>query len=167
MKLGQNRNVQWWLVVTTAQGGPERAISLLSRASVLLAVAEADHLGREAFLRRYGFRLPPATPPHPRRPSREAFLRRYGFRPSKTYELDVDGRRDDSKAICGVAYGHEFASQVRSQLVSSPVGRRLWCASCDASGFTSPSSADRQRVGPRKNGSSPWTCISGVACSTR
>jgi hypothetical protein len=70
-----------------AHSDPDRGISLLSRAAVLQAVAEADHLGRDVFLRRYGFRR------------------------SKTYELDVDGRRYDSKAICGAAYQYEFPNQ--------------------------------------------------------
>jgi hypothetical protein len=38
---------------------------------------------------------------------REAFLRRYGFRPSRTYFLERDGKRYDSKAIVGAAFGFQ------------------------------------------------------------
>lgn len=40
------------------------------------------------------------------RDGREAFLRRYGFRPARGYLLLVDGRYYDSKAVVGAAHGH-------------------------------------------------------------
>jgi hypothetical protein len=55
----------------------------LTRDSVLSAVREYDAVGREEF------------------------LRRYGFRPSKSYFLIWNGHRYDSKAIAGAA--HQFA----------------------------------------------------------
>lgn len=55
-------------------------ISRLTRAAVLAAVAEADRLGRTAFLAKYGYRR------------------------SLVYELVVGDRRYDSKAICGAAH---------------------------------------------------------------
>jgi MoxR-like ATPase/predicted RNA-binding protein with PUA-like domain len=39
---------------------------------------------------------------------REPFLTRYGFGPSKRYFLEHDGKRYDSKAVAGVAYGYEY-----------------------------------------------------------
>src|SRR5688572_4907867 len=51
--------------------------------SVLAAVREYDQLGREAF------------------------LRSYGFRPARDYFLRLNGQRYDSKAIVGAA--HKFA----------------------------------------------------------
>src|SRR5262245_15423099 len=55
----------------------------LTRDAVLAAVQEHDALGREAF------------------------LRQYGFHPAREYSLIVDGRQYDSKAIAGVA--HKYA----------------------------------------------------------
>lgn len=51
--------------------------------SVVAAVREFDDLGREAF------------------------LRKYGFAPSRRYYLEYAGRRYDAKAIIGVAHGYE------------------------------------------------------------
>jgi hypothetical protein len=56
----------------------------ITREAVLAAVAEFDHLGREAF------------------------LRKYGFAEARQFFLVLDGRLYDSKAICGAA--HRFAS---------------------------------------------------------
>ena len=39
---------------------------------------------------------------------REEFLKKYGFGRSRTYFLVVDGRRYDSKAIAGAAYSYDF-----------------------------------------------------------
>src|SRR5215213_5914370 len=39
---------------------------------------------------------------------REAFLARYGFGPALRFFLVADGRRYDSKAIAGAAYGFQF-----------------------------------------------------------
>ena len=58
-------------------------LRVTKRESVLRAVAEFDRLGRSSFLRKY----------------------RYGE--ARSYFLVVEGRRYDSKAICGVAHGYE------------------------------------------------------------
>jgi hypothetical protein len=42
---------------------------------------------------------------------RDAFLKKYGFGPSRDYFLVVDGREYDSKAIVGAAHGFEFPDQ--------------------------------------------------------
>lgn len=52
-------------------------------AAVLKAIREADALGSDRF------------------------LRKYGFRPSRVYFLEYRGKRYDSKAIVGVAYGFQ------------------------------------------------------------
>ncbi len=61
--------------------------SIERRDSVLAAVAEYDALGREAFLEKYG----------------------YGK--AEQYFIEIDGRRYDSKAIVGAAFGFEFPEQ--------------------------------------------------------
>jgi hypothetical protein len=38
---------------------------------------------------------------------REAFLEKYGFRPARSYFVEHEGRRYDSKAIVGAAVGKE------------------------------------------------------------
>ncbi len=58
----------------------------ITRAGVLAAVEECQHLGREAFRRRYGFGR------------------------ATTYELVLDGNRFDSKAIAGVAHLYSVGS---------------------------------------------------------
>lgn len=57
---------------------------LTDPSSVLKALAEADALGRDRF------------------------LEKYGFGPSRTYFVEFDGKRYDSKAIVGAAYGFQF-----------------------------------------------------------
>src|SRR5690349_9973918 len=42
---------------------------------------------------------------------RDEFLAHYGFRRAKTYYVERDGRRYDSKAIAGVAYGKQFSDR--------------------------------------------------------
>lgn len=54
----------------------------LTRKAVLAAVAEFDRLGRDPF------------------------LKKYGFRPARGYFLEFNGNRYDSKAIAGAAYGY-------------------------------------------------------------
>ncbi len=56
----------------------------LTRRGVESAVAEFDRIGREAF------------------------LAKYEFGKARGYFLVVNGRRYDSKAICGAAYGYDF-----------------------------------------------------------
>jgi 5-methylcytosine-specific restriction protein A len=57
---------------------------LSSRDAVLAAIAESDKLGRDVFLRTYGYKR------------------------SRKYPLVFNGQEYDSKAIAGVAYGIEF-----------------------------------------------------------
>ena len=38
---------------------------------------------------------------------REAFLAKYGFGRARSYDLVIDGRKYDSKAILGAAYGYQ------------------------------------------------------------
>jgi hypothetical protein len=57
------------------------------RESILKAIKEYDSLGRDQF------------------------LKRYGFWPSRRYFLVHDGKRYDSKAIVGVAFGYENPSR--------------------------------------------------------
>lgn len=59
---------------------------LTSQDAVLRAIAEFDRLGQDAFLKKYGFGR------------------------ARSYFLDYNGRRYDSKAIAGVAYGYQFPS---------------------------------------------------------
>jgi len=58
------------------------ALADITRASVLAAIAEYERL------------------------TEVAFLQKYGFHRSRSYFLDVDGHRYDSKAIVGAAHGH-------------------------------------------------------------
>ncbi len=68
-----------------ACGGRSMPLSdLSSRDAVLKAIEEFNQLGREAF------------------------LERYGFGPARSIFIEHDGRRYDSKAIAGVAYGRQF-----------------------------------------------------------
>jgi hypothetical protein len=59
---------------------------LTSRDAVLAAMGEFDTLGRDEFLRRYGFGR------------------------ARDYEVVHDGKRYDSKAIVGAAHGHQHPS---------------------------------------------------------
>jgi diadenosine tetraphosphate (Ap4A) HIT family hydrolase len=61
--------------------------ALTSRRAVLQAIDEFDRLGRDAFLAKYG----------------------YG--PARRYFLEHDGRHYDSKAIVGVAHGHQYPNR--------------------------------------------------------
>lgn len=82
-------------------------MSLMSRDAVLAALAECDALGRETFLKRYG----------------------YGY--SRRYPLIHNGRVYDSKAIVGVAYGKQHGTPLRAESFSGglttvvPTLRRL------------------------------------------
>lgn len=60
---------------------------LTSRDAVLDAIREYDRIGREAF------------------------LSKYGFTKALNYFLVVDGRRYDSKAVAGAAYGYQFPAE--------------------------------------------------------
>ncbi|MEU0538338.1 HNH endonuclease [Nocardia sp. NPDC005978] len=54
----------------------------LTRAAVLAAIREYDHIGQDTF------------------------LERYGFEPARAFHLRYDGKRYDSKAVAGVAHGY-------------------------------------------------------------
>lgn len=56
----------------------------ISKEAVLKAMVECDRIGRDAF------------------------LRKYGFGKARRYFLDYQGREYDSKAIVGVAHGYEY-----------------------------------------------------------
>jgi 5-methylcytosine-specific restriction protein A len=58
-----------------------------SRQAVLDAVAEFDQIGREEF------------------------LKKYGYREAQRYFLEIDGKRYDSKAIVGVAHKYQFPAE--------------------------------------------------------
>jgi len=60
---------------------------LTSREAVLAAIAEFDDIGRAAF------------------------LERYGFGKSKSYFVLHEGKRYDSKALAGAAYGHQHPDE--------------------------------------------------------
>jgi hypothetical protein len=57
---------------------------ITSREAVLNAIGEFDQLGKERF------------------------LEKYQFGPARSFFLEHDGRRYDSKAIVGAAYGYQF-----------------------------------------------------------
>ena len=59
------------------------ALSDLTASAVIKAIQEFDQLGRDAF------------------------LKKYGFRKAQSYDLRINGRSYDSKAIAGVAHGYE------------------------------------------------------------
>jgi len=67
-----------------------------SREAILAAVEQFDRIGRDAFLKKYG----------------------YGR--AKSYFLDIDGRLYDSKAILGVSHGYEYPE--KGPLKSSDFG---------------------------------------------
>lgn len=68
---------------TSPSPAPARpSLGSITREGILAAIAEFDELGREAF------------------------LRKYGYRPSARFVLKYRRRSYDSKAIVGVAYGY-------------------------------------------------------------
>ncbi|MHC5177448.1 HNH endonuclease [Serratia rhizosphaerae] len=64
---------------------------LSSREAVLQAMQESDQIGRDKF------------------------LKIYGFKPSRKYHLQHNGKRYDSKAIVAVACGYEFGQPLKSK----------------------------------------------------
>lgn len=64
---------------------------------------------------------------------RDEFLRRYGFGEARTYFLEYDGKRYDSKAIAGVAHKHEFNAALTSSEFSG--GDRTVAAKLNQLGF--------------------------------
>ena len=53
---------------------------------------------------------------------RDEFLRRYGYRRARSYFLISDGRVFDSKAILGVAFRYQFGSPLESSDFSGGEG---------------------------------------------
>jgi 5-methylcytosine-specific restriction protein A len=84
---------------------------LTSRDAVLRAVAECDRLGRDAFLDKYGFGR------------------------ARSYFLDYNGRRYDSKAIAGVAYGYQFPADGPLKASQFSGGNNTVKAKLEALGF--------------------------------
>jgi 5-methylcytosine-specific restriction protein A len=62
------------------------ALSDLTASAVLKAIEEFDLLGRDSF------------------------LKKYGFGKARSYVLQKDGQSYDSKAIAGAAHGHPCAA---------------------------------------------------------
>ena len=60
----------------------ERKVSNITREAVIAAIAEYDRVGRDQF------------------------LAQYGIGPARTYWLRYEGRKYDSKALAGAAFGH-------------------------------------------------------------
>ena len=109
--------------VVTVPERPEptagRSTMKISREAVLKAIALFDDLGRDAF------------------------LRKFGFGKARSYQLLHDGREYDSKAIIGVAYGfdHPDAGPLRSgDFVggAATVGRWLNDVGFDVRGMERP-----------------------------
>jgi hypothetical protein len=91
--LGIGRQVQWLQRANISYDNHSRGVSpmalsdLTSSSAVLQAIKEFHELGREEF------------------------LRKYGFGHAKQYFLAYEGRRYDSKAIVGAAHGYQFPEQ--------------------------------------------------------
>jgi 5-methylcytosine-specific restriction protein A len=80
---------------------PRKLAELTSRDAVLEAIAECDHLGRDTFLKKYGFKY------------------------SRLYPLVWKGQRYDSKAIAGVAYGKQHGLPLRAREFSGGIATVL------------------------------------------
>lgn len=76
---------------------PKTLSQLTSAEAVKAAIAECDQLGRDAFLKRYGYKY------------------------SRLYPLHFDGRIYDSKAIAGVAYGKQHGVPLKAKEFSGGV----------------------------------------------
>lgn len=110
-----------WLLGTTSEGS-----------MCCLAVREYDDLGRQEF------------------------LRKYGFGPAQNYALIVDGRSYDSKAILGAAYGYATGRHRSSSDFSGGVGSSGAATVLQTLGFelqftTSPRSNAPVRSSPRSS----------------
>jgi hypothetical protein len=85
---------------------------LTSRSAVLQAISEFEQLGREGFLKKYG----------------------YG--PAHRYFLEHNARHYDSKAIVGVAYGYQFPQRGPLQNSEFSGGQRTVQRRLEELGFT-------------------------------
>jgi len=70
---------------------------LTSSEAVLAAIAECDELGRDGFLKKYGFKY------------------------SRLYPLIYEGKTYDSKAIAGVAYGKQHGTPLKAKEFSGGI----------------------------------------------
>lgn len=96
---------------------------LTERSAVLRAITEFDALGREAF------------------------LERYGFGEATRYFLLYEGRRYDSKAIAGVAYGYQFPQRGPLRPRDFSGGESGAVRPLRALGFEVPGAADEEVQG--------------------
>ena len=87
-----------------------RLSTLTSRQAVLDALAECDQLGRDEFLKKYGYRY------------------------SRLYTLRHEGKTYDSKAIVGVAYGRQHGVPLKAREFSGGEGTVV--ATLERLGFT-------------------------------
>jgi hypothetical protein len=71
---------------------------------------------------------------------REAFLENYGFREARSYFLEYDGKRYDSKAIVGVAHRHQFGQPLKASEFSG--GDRTVASKLNELGFVVTRPAD-------------------------
>jgi 5-methylcytosine-specific restriction protein A len=69
---------------------------------------------------------------------REQFLRKYGFGPARRYFLVHDGHRYDSKAIVGVAHGYQFPREGPLRPEDFSGGEKTVCAKLAELGFEVP-----------------------------
>lgn len=93
--------------------GREMALNdLTSREAVLAALLEFDQLGRDAF------------------------LKKYGFSPAHSYLLEYDGKFYDSKAIAGAAHGYQFPERGPLQAREFSGGAAHAAAKLERLGFT-------------------------------
>lgn len=104
------------------------SLANITRESVLAAIAEFEHLGREQF------------------------LDRYGFKQARSYELEYDGSYYDSKAIVGAAHG--FATGQPLVAAEFSGGAATVQRTLEALGFRVVTSATSEAgsVAPRKVG---------------
>ncbi len=93
--------------------------ALSSRRAVFQAMAECDALGRDAFLRRYGFKVA------------DKFVMRHG------------GREYDAKAIVGVAFGYQFPEK------GPPAPGDFSSGKAHAAGFLARLGFDVDGIAPR------------------
>ena len=83
-KANADGNAQVSDSVASNVNGPRQTRANIGRPAVLAAMAEFDAMGRDAF------------------------LTKHGYRKSNAYKVTHEGRAYDSKAILGVAFGHEY-----------------------------------------------------------
>jgi hypothetical protein len=70
------------------------------------------------------------------RVGRDAFLRKYGFGPSRTYFVRRDGKLYDSKAIVGAAHGYQYPQKGQLRADDFSGGENTVGAQLEALGFS-------------------------------